>query len=419
MNFIDLFAGVGGFHYGIDRVNSARASKALAELGTDAENQSQWSSQPLTCVYSNEWDKYANSVYRRHYGQCDIRDIRTVDASEIPQFDLLVGGFPCQSFSVAGRRGGFTDTRGTLFFEIARIVKERQPRLLLLENVKGLLSHDKGETFRVILRSLDELGYDVQWQVLNSKDFGVPQNRERIYIVGHLRGTGRPEVFPIGGFNPASLEYVGGVLSEKAKMWLDNGKAFSRNFPQGSRVYSDSGVSATLASQAGGLGAKTGLYQVRKHYEGNERKIGLQKVDKANTITATYYKGPAGDGRNVVIPVLTPDRVEKRQNGRRFKEDGEPSFTLTAQDKHGVMLSRTVRAGGRGSTDEKHRWDVINDGIQIRRLTPVECERLQGFPDNWTAFGADAEPISDTQRYKMMGNAVTTNVVSAIIDKLV
>src|SRR5690606_15767867 len=131
-----------------------------------------------------------------------------------------------------------------------------------------------------------------------------------------------------------------------------------------------------LASQAGGLGAKTGLYQVRKHYEGNERKIGLQKVDKANTITATYYKGPAGDGRNVVIPVLTPDRVEKRQNGRRFKEDGEPSFTLTAQDKHGVMLSRTVRAGGRGSTDEKHRWDVINDGIQIRRLTPIECERL-------------------------------------------
>ena len=352
MNFIDLFAGVGGFHYGIDRVNSARASKALTGFSPNTPDEPQWHPQPLTCVYSNEWDKYANSVYRRHYGQCDSRDIRTVNASEIPQFDLLVGGFPCQSFSVAGRRGGFADTRGTLFFEIARIVKEKQPRLLLLENVKGLLSHDKGETFRVILRSLDELGYDVQWQVLNSKDFGVPQNRERVFIIGHLRGTRRPEVFPLGGFNPASLEYVGGILSEKAKMWLDNGKQHSRNFPQGSRVYKDS-------------------------------------------------------------------RVEKRQNGRRFKEDGEPSFTLTAQDKHGVMLSRTVRAGGRGSTDEKHRWDVINDGVQIRRLTPVECERLQGFPDGWTAFGADAEVISDTQRYKMMGNAVTTNVISAIIDKLI
>lgn len=419
MNYIDLFAGVGGFHHGIDRVNSARESKALTGFSPNTSDEPQWNPKPLTCVYSNEWDKYANSVYRRHYGQCDIRDIRTVNASEIPDFDLVVGGFPCQSFSVAGRRGGFADTRGTLFFEIARIVKEKQPRLLLLENVKGLLSHDKGETFRVILSSLDELGYDVQWQVLNSKDFGVPQNRERVFIIGHLRGTSRPEVFPIGGFNPASLNYVGGILSEKAKMWLDNGKKFSRNFPQGSRVYSDDGVSSTLASQAGGLGAKTGLYQVRKHYEGKERKIGLQKVDRANTITATYYKGPAGDGRNVVIPVLTPDRVNKRQNGRRFKEDGEPSFTLTQQDKHGVLLSRTIRAGGRGSTDEKHRWDIINDGVQIRRLTPRECERLQGFPDDWTSLGADGETISDTQRYRMMGNAVTTNVVTAIIEKLI
>jgi DNA (cytosine-5)-methyltransferase 1 len=300
---------------------------------------------------------------------------------------------------------------------------------------------------------LDELGYDVQWQVLNSKDFGVPQNRERIYIVGHLRGTSRPEVFPVGGFNPASLEYVGGILSEKAKMWLDNGKTHSRNFPQGSRVYSDKGISATLASQAGGLGAKTGLYAVTVGYEDKERKIGLKEVQEANTITATSYKGVNASSRNVVIPVLTPDRIEKRQNGRRFKEDGEPSFTLTAQDKHGILLAnksksqrnrvynpegvgptlignaqgggrapiitRTVRAGGRGSTDEKHRWDVINDGVQIRRLTPVECERLQGFPDGWTAFGADAEPISDTQRYKMMGNAVTTNVVAAIINKLI
>ena len=153
-------------------------------------------------------------------------------------------------------------------------------------------------------------------------------------IVGHLRGTSRPEVFPIEGCSGASL------------------KSLSKGESQGNRIYTTDGLSATIASQAGGLGAKTGLY---------------------------------------VSPVLTPNRENKRQNGRRFKEDGEPSFTLTQQDQHGVMLSRTVRAGGRGSTDEKHRWDIVNDGVQIRRLTPIECERLQGFPSmlHWTNMTKD------------------------------
>lgn len=282
MRFIDLFAGIGGFRYGLEKSGNFK------------------------CVYSNEWDVYASSVYQKHFGYCDIRDICTVNASELPDHDLLVGGFPCQSFSVAGRRQGFTDTRGTLFFEIARIIKEKRPRLLLLENVKGLLSHDQGKTFRIILTTLDELGYNLQWQVLNSKDFGVPQNRERVYIVGHLRGTPRPEVFPFTNTSPESI--------------------IQMNHPthSGRRVYDPKGISPTLNTMQGG------------------------------------------------------DRQPK------------------------LFLGRNI----------------------VRRLTPLECERLQGFPDNWTQFGElyldkklmkmRNSVMSDTQRYKMLGNAVTTRVIEEI-----
>ena len=214
MKYIDLFAGIGGFHYGIDKAweylqKQGSSGGSLRPIG-DKSDISVWetggNSKYANCVYSNEWDKYANSVYRRHYGECDNRDIRTVKASELPDFDLMSGGFPCQSFSIAGKRGGFEDTRGTLFFEMARIAKEKHPRLLLFENVKGLLSHDNGRTFATIIQTIDELGYDCQWQVLNSKNFGVPQNRERIFIVGHTRGTPRPKVFPIGSDNQKDNE---------------------------------------------------------------------------------------------------------------------------------------------------------------------------------------------------------------------
>lgn len=370
MRYIDLFAGVGGFRHGIENATIGKRNKqGISEKykSSSISNGGTMAVQQFTCVYSNEWDKYANSVYKKHYQECDDRDIRTVKSEEIPDFDLLCGGFPCQSFSIAGKRGGFTDTRGTLFFEIARIAKENRPRLLLLENVKGLLNHDQGRTFGTILNTLDEIGYDVQWQVLNSKDFGVPQNRERVFIVGNLRGTPRPEVFPFIGTSQEDSRNVGEDLSytidanyHKGTNTLAKGRRqlieITKGQSQGNRVYNPDGISTTLASNAGGLGAKTGLY---------------------------------------AVPVLTPDRVKKRQNGRRFKTNGEPSFTLTGQDIHGVY-----------------------NGVQIRRLTPVECERLQSFPDDWTKYGFNNELISDTQRYKMMGNAVTTNVVKTIIERL-
>ncbi|PLX44347.1 MAG: DNA (cytosine-5-)-methyltransferase [Hyphomicrobiales bacterium] len=302
LNYFSTFSGIGGFEAAIQSVDS----KAV-------------------CVGYSEINKYADKIYRRHFpSHFNYGDIKTIDPASLPGFDLLIGGFPCQAFSTAGKRGGFDDTRGTLFFEVARIVREKQPRLLLLENVKGLLSHDKGRTFATIITTLDELGYDCQWQVLNSKNHSVPQNRERVFIIGHLRGTPRPEIFPL-------QEYANPLIAKSGKQ------------------ASNAVVSGTLTAT-----------DAKMHLDGN-----------------------------YVIPVLTPDRARKRQNGRRFKTDGEPSFTLTAQDKHGIYAKSC-----------------------IRRFTHTECERLQGFPDGWT------EGISDTQRYKCLGNAVTVTVIQAILPRL-
>ena len=177
IKYLSLFSGIGGFEVG------------LANSNYDFE-----------CIGYSEIDKYARSIYERHYPNHpylgDATEIRT---EELPDFDLLVGGFPCQAFSVAGKRRGFDDTRGTLFFEIARILKDKRPRYFLLENVRGLLSHDKGKTFQTILKVLSDLGYIVRWQMLNSKDFGVPQRRERVFIEGYFGGRCSGEVLFVGG----------------------------------------------------------------------------------------------------------------------------------------------------------------------------------------------------------------------------
>lgn len=332
MKFFDAFAGIGGFHFGIKNAFKSKQS-----------------SEPC-CIGYSEIDKYATSVYEKHFkGVKNYGDITKINTKELPNFDCLVGGFPCQAFSIAGKRRGFDDTRGTLFFDLARILQTKQPRLFVFENVKGLLSHDSGRTFKTIITTLDELGYDLQWQVLNSKNFGVPQNRERVFIIGHLRGTSRPKVFPICGDGEEATRRLKQVVGGS----------------QGMRVYDPSGISTTIASQAGGFGAKTGLYLVSPN-------------------------------KPTIQPVLTPNRLNTRQNGRRFKDVGEPAFTVTTQDQHGIY-----------------------DGYKIRRLTPLECERLQAFPDDWTKYNEDGDIISDNQRYKMLGNAVTTSVIKAIFERII
>ena len=203
IKYLSLFSGIGGFELGIQQAyenyNRLDLQKQTTEdIRAGESNSKSLSCRRPTCIGYSEIDKYAIQVYKKHFpNHKNYGDINKINANDLPDFDLIVGGFPCQSFSIAGKRRGFKDTRGTLFFEIARIIRKKQPRLLLLENVKGLLSHDQGNTFTTIISTLDELGYDCQWQVLNSKNHGVPQNRERVFIIGNRRGTERPDVFPL------------------------------------------------------------------------------------------------------------------------------------------------------------------------------------------------------------------------------
>lgn len=278
------------------------------------------------------------------------------------------------SFFSCWKTGGFHDTRGTLFFEIVRFANIIRPQYLFLENVKGLLNHDKGNTFETILRTLDELGYDAEWQVLNSKDFGVPQNRERVFIIGHLRGGGTRKVFPVG--------------------------------------------------------------------ESSELYYGREETEQVHAMCLTG-KGQSNWTGTFVRPVLTHDRENKRQNGRRIKEPDEPMFTLTGQDRHGIAIKEATTKGydtaypgdsinysvpnsktrrgrvGKGlanTLDTTSQQGVLTDEYRIRKLTPKECWRLQGFPD-W-AFEKAASINSDSQLYKQAGNSVTVNVIYEIAKKL-
>ena len=352
LKFIDLFSGIGGFRLGLER-------------------------NGFKCVWSCENNKWSNMVYDYQFGgkNNETRDIRNVDKRNIPDHDILCAGFPCQSFSIAGKRKGFNDPRGTLFFEICKIARIKRPPFLLLENVKGLLSHERGRTFGIILNSLEELGYEVEWQVIDSQYYGVPQHRERVFIIGHLGGFGGQQIFPIQKCNE--------ILAEKNK--CEQGEE--------ERIQSKDIVS-TIDSRYGALRISGETYindpkPIIMHRSGDWNNARLTCSDIAFSI---LQKFSTDNCQFVVKPCLTPDRPEKRQNGRRFKEDGDPAFTLTGSDVHGIS---------------------IND--EIRRLTPMECERLQGFPDHWTKYGLNNESekveISDTQRYNLIGNAVTVNVL--------
>ena len=347
MKYLSTFSGIGGFELGIKYANLRPLQQNISSRPKEQHNASDELSE-WECVGYSEIDKYASQIYAKHFPEHKpYGNIREISTDTLPDFDLLCGGFPCQSFSIAGKRGGFDDTRGTLFFELARIAKVKRPRYLFFENVKGLLSHDGGKTFDTIIRTIDELGYDCQWQVLNSKNFGVPQNRERVFIIGHLRGTPRPKVFPLRQDSQADI--VLPTLTARYYGGQANG-GYIRNLTpqnrQGNRVYATDGISQTLAAQTGGKGGKTGLYVV-------------------------------GMGR--------------QKNAGRMEE-----------------LSPTIQTASGGGGGRP----LVALNTKIRRLTPTECERLQGFPDGWT------EGISDSQRYKCLGNAVTVNVIKAIMDNL-
>lgn len=372
MQFVDFFAGIGGIRLGLEQAGHK-------------------------CVGFCEFDKYARTTYKAMYdteGEWENHDVRTVKPYDVPAADLWCFGFPCQDISVAGKQKGLQEgERSGLFYEIMRLLagrrKEDRPRWLLVENVKNLLSIGNGFDFARLLLEVGGHGYSLQWDTLNSKDYGVPQNRERVFIIGYLGNIRGREVFPIrpaDGENPCELNEI------------------TQGVADAQRIYDGGGLARTLKGESGGQGGKTGLYAVKvlKPYGSTGGvcgfKIAENKTGIASTCAARDYKGISRhNGNAVVCAVLTPNREEKRQNGRRMKEPGEPSFTLTAQDRHGVAL--------------------LDENVRIRRLTPRECWRLQGFPDEYFDK-AKAAGISDTQLYKQAGNGVTVNVARAIGERL-
>ena len=315
MTFYDAFSGIGGFHLGITQAHP------------------DWK-----CVGAAEIDKHCQKKYKEKFPKVNIDgNIREVD--KLPAgTDILCGGFPCQSFSLAGKRGGFEDTRGTLIFEVLRLAAASKPKLLFLENVKGLTSHDSGRTLGTILYSMGELGYWWEYEVLNSENFTLAQSRERIFIIGHLGGKSQQPIFPLGKDDKT-------IALKKPKERMEQ-TAYSLK----ARDYANWNGNFVVGHSRDKTG-KEATYHLKE-------RVGS-------------LKGRSGNQEDYIlqIPEVAP--------------------TLTAQDKHGIY-----------------------DGQKIRRLTPLEWERLQGFPDNWTAGQ------SDSQRYKQLGNAVSVPVVKAIAERI-
>lgn len=418
MKYLSLFSGIGGFEYGIEEAwksiqgterRSVRPNGDKSNTKKRSDEQPEaWRDrlikQPKNIGYS-EIDKYAIQVYEKHFKHKNYGDATKINPRELPDFDLLVGGFPCQAFSIAGKRKGFDDTRGTLFFDIARILAEKKPRLVVLENVKGLLSHEGGKTFQTIIGVLTDLGYFVEWQVLNSKNFGVPQNRERVFIIGYLGGQPRRKVFPVAEGSTRDIKSKqddsGISRTVSARFRKGVGNTESRiidvlvDVGQGQRIRDIGGLAQTLSGLGGGQGAKTGLYamQWRRTEKGKTARAENQKKGRDYT--------PFSDGHRELVPkkggaigTITSQAINK---------DSLVGIDLSTKQSMLTNDARTIRTAE--TTGEL-------EGMRIRRLTPMECERLQGFPDGWT------EDLSDTQRYKCLGNAVTTNVVEYVFKKL-
>ena len=286
IKYFSTFSGIGGFELGI---NNAASSTGVQ----------------IECIGHSEIDKFAESVYQNHYKENkNYGDITKIKTTELPDFDILVGGFPCQSYSSAGKQKGLGDERGQLFYDLVRIIREKQPKVIVLENVPALLSNNRGHSFATILAELEKLGMYAEWQVCDSSHFGVPQTRKRLIIVGFLGKIPTQPIFPLHPTHRTRLD-------------------------------EDTFISYS------------------------QTRDSIKLKDTANTIVASY--------------------------------SGLGNFNQPA---------------------------ILTDNKRIRRLTPLECERLMGFPDNWTGIGADGKLVSDSQRYHQCGNAVCPNVIEAVFDKI-
>ena len=405
MLFIDWFAGIGGFRRGLELAGH----KCIGFCEYDKYAVASYTSMHLitkeqahylkTLPLKQRQKEILKSEYRN--GEWYAKDISEVKGTEIPKADIWCGGFPCQDISVAGKQKGLKGERSNLFYQFIRCLKEQEqenkPEWIILENVKNLLSVNAGWDFAKVLFALGKVGYNVGWQVFNSKDYGVPQNRERVYLVGHLRGTGRRKIFPITGTNGENSIPINQIGKYESNV---------RDNPQRYRTYDVNGCSPSLQTYQGGGLEPCVAIPISKCINGREIEI-------ANTITAREDRGVSNrkdEGTAVAIPVLTPDRAIKRQNGRRFKENNESMFTLTAQDKHGVAITTN------NSEIPVIWYEKYNCYIAIRKLTPKECFRLQGWEDKY--FNRAKFVNSDSQLYKQAGNGVTVKVVKVIGEAL-
>lgn len=425
-NYVSLFSGIGGFE------------QALNKLGG-------------TCVLASEIDKFANQAYEALYGEPTAGDITKIDAKDVPDHDLLVGGFPCQAFSVAGKRLGFEDTRGTLFFEVARIAREKQPKVVLLENVKGLVGHDKGRTLDTIVQTLNDIGYTVDFEVLNSKYFGVPQNRERIFIVAVRDDLIETEPWVIEG----------NTVVPKGKRRIseyEGVKTFNFDWPEQETVstrlrdiletevdemyYLDEEKTAKLVEQ---LNDGAGL--------GKDGELGtlVNGVNISPCIDANYAKGIApsgiGKGRRTHVAETYALTERRTEDAKRIRKEYREKYGVDFSPRRGkqVVPREDGMANCLTATQSIEQTLLEVPKYRIRKLTPLECWRLQGFSDetfNKAKYyskkeaeellrkypnhrgkrkftrGERIERISNSQLYKMAGNAVTVSVVKAISERL-
>lgn len=460
MKFIDFFSGVGGFRRGMELaghkcVGFCEFDKFAVVSYTAMHLMTEQEREYIRTLPKNKRVAEAGKEEYRH-GEWYANDIRRIFAEDIPAADCWCFGFPCQDISVAGKQLGFNGTRSSLFFRVIRLVQDLEekdrPTYLFIENVKNLLSVNGGTDFLKLLIAMDESGYDAEWQVINSADY-VLQNRERVFIVGHLRGRSTKQIFPIEGTDGENcIQQIGNFMATQ-----------KRSNPNQGRVYACDGIAPCLNNMEGG-GREP--YIALPAFCDMSNGAGIQLNDTAFCLQSRYNKGVC-NRRNetsvVCIPVLTPDRAEKRQNGRRMKEDGEPMFTLTGQDRHGIAVevreatkrgyaecrlevdsvnftmpnSKTRR--GRVGRNVANTLDTsCNQGIfvevseeltvyavwyekyqcyiAIRKLTPRECFRLQGWSDEY--FDRAELVNSDSQLYKQAGNGVTVPVIYEIAKRM-
>jgi DNA (cytosine-5)-methyltransferase 1 len=414
INQLDLFSGIGGFHLGFERAG-----------------------YEVTSFFS-EVDKHAIAVYKHQFPNSTyVGSVTDVRGGDLPNIDLITFGSPCQDFSLAGKRKGMEGQRSSLILEAIRLIGECRPSVFVWENVKGTFSSNDGADFWAIIQAFTDIGgYRLEWQLLNTSWF-LPQNRERIYLVGYSTNPSGRGVFPIGedGSTTASNE-----IKQIGTRRDSNG---GQQPYQQHRVYDSEGIVPALNQ------GKSDLIVLDKR--GNEKK-----GTNASTLVAGYYKLPS-DGDYLKVKSATSDGYEQAEVGdsinlsnpnsetRRGRVGKQKAQTLETSCNQAVvqpnhkyeaaneLVRRNTLTEGEVKgldfynqsardviptlTDPKHNSQGLFDGYRIRRLTPIECERLQGFPDQHTAYGnydGEVKPMSNTQRYKQCGNAVTVDVVAAV-----